>query len=94
MELKYYADYEKSDLKYSDVYHWVIIPTSQDPYEMLEETFENIKKSLLIFNNTLKQQEKIIQLIPKTDAKLNTMKIIVALNVGLIIGLIIGKYFI
>jgi hypothetical protein len=60
----------------------------------LKKTFENIKKSLLIFNNTLKQQEKIIQLIPKTDAKLNTMKIIVALNVGLIIGLIIGKYFI
>ena len=60
----------------------------------LKKTLENIEKSSLIFNNTLKQQEKIIQLIPKTDAKLNTMKIIVALNVGLIIGLIIGKYFI
>jgi hypothetical protein len=60
----------------------------------LKKTLENIEKSSLIFNNTLKQQEKIIQLIPKADAKLNTMKIIVALNVGLIIGLIIGKYFI
>jgi len=37
--------YKKSNFKKDDIYHWVIIPTFQDPYSMLKDSFESIKKS-------------------------------------------------
>jgi hypothetical protein len=40
-----YNQYLKSNKKVSDLYHWVIIPTFQDPYAMLKDSFESIKKS-------------------------------------------------
>ncbi len=58
----------------------------------LKDTLKNIEVSSNNFKNSLEKQEKIIQLVPKTDKKLNNMKIIVALNIGVIIGLLIGKY--
>ena len=54
---------------------------------------DNISKASKSFNDSLKQQDKIINLIPKNYTLLNNMKIIVALNIGIIIGLFIGKYF-
>jgi len=59
----------------------------------LKKTLENIEKSSYSFKNSLRQQEKILQLIPQTDTKINIMKVIVASNISLVIGLIIGKYF-
>jgi len=37
--------YENSNIKSDEIYHWVIIPTFQDPYSMLKDTFESIKNS-------------------------------------------------
>jgi len=45
MEKIYYKKYKKSNLKIDDLYHWVIIPTFQDPYDMLKDSFESIKNS-------------------------------------------------
>ncbi len=58
----------------------------------LRNTLVNIDKSSNNFKNSLEQQEQILQLVPKNDQKLNNMKVIVALNIGVIIGLLIGKY--
>ncbi len=58
----------------------------------LKDTLTNINKSSNNFKSSLRDQEDILRLVPKTDKKLNNMKIVVALNIGLIIGLVAGKY--
>lgn len=58
----------------------------------LKDTLKNIEKSSTNFKDSLKQQNDILQLIPQNYQKLNNMKIIVALNIGVIVGLLIGKY--
>ena len=59
----------------------------------LKDTLTKIDKSSRNFSSSLRDQEDILRLVPKTDKKLNNMKIVVSLNIGLIIGLIVGKYF-
>ena len=59
----------------------------------LRTLLENVEKSSVNFETMLKRQEKIVQHIPVMDNKLANMKILVALNVGFIIGLITTKYF-
>jgi hypothetical protein len=41
----YLNKYKKSNKKVDDLYHWVIIPTFQDPYSMLKDTFESIRNA-------------------------------------------------
>lgn len=45
LESKFVKQYKYSSLKAEDIYHWVIIPTYQDPYEMLKDSFESIYNS-------------------------------------------------
>ena len=59
----------------------------------LKKTLSDINKSTDNFNNSLREQEQILLLKPKHDSKLNNMKVLVALNIGFIIGLIVSKYF-
>lgn len=40
-----YKKYKQSWWQQENLYHWVIIPTFQDPYVMLKDTFESIKNS-------------------------------------------------
>jgi len=58
----------------------------------LKTTLDNINNATNNFNNTLIKQQQVMQHIPKTDDKLNLLKIIVALNIGFIIGLMTAKY--
>jgi hypothetical protein len=58
----------------------------------LNDTLKNIEKSSENFQDSLKEQEEILLLQPRTDKKLNSMKIIVALNIGFVIGLAVAKY--
>ena len=37
--------YKQSNKQVNDIFHWVIIPTFQDPYQMLKDSFESIKQS-------------------------------------------------
>ena len=59
----------------------------------LKRAVDNLEKSSENFDITLKHQEDIINKLPYADKKLSYMSIAVAVNVGLIIGLLIGKYF-
>ena len=58
----------------------------------LSQTLKRVERATDNFDRSLVNQEKIISLVPKTDKKLNNMKIVVALNIGFIIGLIVSKY--
>ncbi len=58
----------------------------------LKDTLKNIEKSSENFQDSLKEQEEILLLQPRTDKKLNSMKVIVALNIGFVIGLAVAKY--
>ena len=58
----------------------------------LRRAADDLAKSSQNFDITLKHQEDIINKLPYADKKLSYMFIAVAVNVGLIVGLIIGKY--
>ena len=58
----------------------------------LRKAVDNLEKSSQNFEITLKHQEDIINKLPKEDKKLSYMYIAVAVNIGLIVGLLIGKY--
>ena len=58
----------------------------------LKKALENLEISSQNFETTLKHQEDIINKLPYADKKLSYMAIAVAVNIGLIVGLIIGKY--
>ncbi len=60
----------------------------------LTQTLKRVDRATENFERTLIDQEKIIRTIPQTDKKLEFMKIIVALNIGFIIGLLVSKYLI
>ncbi len=58
----------------------------------LRRAADDFAKSSQNFEITLKHQEDIINKLPYADKKLSYMYIAVAVNVGLIVGLLIGKY--
>ncbi len=58
----------------------------------LRRAVDNLEKSSENFDITLKHQEDIINKLPYADKKLSYMSIAIAVNVGLIVGLLIGKY--
>ena len=58
----------------------------------LEKSTKNFEKSSKNFNATLKQQEDVMTKIPKADKKMSYMYLALAVNVGFILGLVIGKY--
>ena len=58
----------------------------------LDKSTKIFDKSSKDFDNTLKQQEDILTRIPKTNKKMSYMFIAVAINIGFILGLVIGKY--
>ena len=59
----------------------------------LKKAVLNLEKSAQNFETTLKQQEDVLNKLPYADKKLSYMSLAVAVNVGLIIGLLVGKYF-
>ena len=58
----------------------------------LRRAADDFAKSSQNFEITLKHQEDIINKLPYADKKLSYMYIAVAVNIGLIVGLLIGKY--
>jgi len=56
----------------------------------LKKTADDINKSTQNFNETLKKQEQMLKLLPKTDKKLNFLKLLIVLHVGFIVGVIVG----
>ena len=60
----------------------------------LVQTLKRVDRATENFDQTLLTQEKMMKTLPQTDKKLELMKIIVALNIGFIIGLLVSKYII
>ena len=58
----------------------------------LSKTVRQIDKSSKNFENSLIKQENILKYVPQSDRRLNMMKIIVAVNIGFIAGLVVSKY--
>ncbi len=58
----------------------------------LRRAVDGLEKSTQNFDITLKHQEDIINKLPYADKKLSYMTIAVSVNIGLIIGILIGKY--
>ncbi len=58
----------------------------------LEKSAKNFDKASRNFEKTLKQQESIIRKIPDTNKKMSYIYIILALNIGFILGLVVAKY--
>ncbi len=60
----------------------------------LKKTLTSIESATNNFEKTLNEQENILNKLPNANKKLATMQLAVALNIGLIIGILIGKYLI
>lgn len=64
--------------------------------ELSEITLQQVLKKIDIasknFDNSLAKQENILNYVPNSDKKLTYMKIVVALNIGFLFGLIVAKY--
>jgi tetrahydromethanopterin S-methyltransferase subunit B len=58
----------------------------------LTQTIKKLDKVTNNFDESVQRQEKIMQYMPKIDKKLEIMKIIVALNIGFVIGLLVAKF--
>ncbi len=58
----------------------------------LNTTLKKIEEASKNFDKSLLKQEEILHHVPQTDKKLNMMKILVALNIGFVIGLLVSKY--
>lgn len=59
---------------------------------VIRKSIDNLEKASCSFQESLKLQEDIVNRLPYSDKKLSIMKVAVALNIGLIIGIFIGKY--
>lgn len=66
----------------------------------LRKATNNLEKSSKSFNNatknfdkTLLQQDEIMRKIPDTNRKFSYLLLFIATNIGFIIGLFVGKYF-
>lgn len=60
----------------------------------LRKSLGHIKSATDNFEKTLNEQENILNKLPNANKKLATMQLAVAVNIGLIIGILIGKYLI
>lgn len=58
----------------------------------IRKSIVDLEKATNSFEESLKLQEDIVNRLPYMDKKLSILKIAVALNVGLLIGIVIGKY--
>ena len=60
--------------------------------KVLDDSYKTFGKASENFDKTLNKQEEIIGKLPQSDKKMSFMFLAVAVNIGFILGLIIGKY--
>ncbi|APW64884.1 hypothetical protein LPB137_03010 [Poseidonibacter parvus] len=60
--------------------------------KVLDDSYKTLGKASENFDKTLNKQEKILEQIPQNNKKMSMMFLAVAVNIGFILGLIIGKY--
>ncbi|PHR70769.1 MAG: hypothetical protein COA66_11005 [Arcobacter sp.] len=58
----------------------------------LKKTLTYVHKSTNNLNLSLVKQQELLDAVPKAEKKVNTLKLVLVLNVGFILGLIAGKF--
>lgn len=58
----------------------------------LRKAVKNLEKSSKNFEDTLTHQEDILNKLPNANKRVSFMQIAVAVNIGFILGLVVGKY--
>lgn len=58
----------------------------------LRKATKDFEKSSKNFDDTLKHQEDILNKLPVANKKISYLYLIIAVNVGFIFGLFVGKY--
>ena len=58
----------------------------------LQKTVKDIEEASKSFTEALRQQKIILDVIPSMHSKLGMLKILVAVNLGFLLGLVVGKY--
>ena len=56
----------------------------------INKTTKDLDESSKKFHEALRIQKEILDHLPKADKKLNVLRLLVVLNVGFIIGLLVG----
>ena len=60
--------------------------------KVLDNSYKTLGKASENFDNTLRKQEKFLEKIPQSDKKISFMFLALAINIGFILGLLVGKY--
>ena len=60
--------------------------------KVLDDSYKTFGKASENFDKTLNKQEEILDKLPQLDKKMSYMFLAVAINIGFILGLLIGKY--
>ena len=58
----------------------------------LQKTVKDINEASNGFNDALRHQKIILEMIPKANYQLGILRLLIAVNVGFIIGLVVSKY--
>ncbi len=58
----------------------------------LAQTIKKLDQVTQNFDESVERQEKVMQYMPKLDKKLEVMKIVIALNIGFVLGLLVAKF--
>ncbi len=67
----------------------ISIKKATNSLERMSNTFDKASEN---FEKTLRQQESIMRKIPDTNKKMSYVYIILAVNVGFVLGLLVAKY--
>jgi hypothetical protein len=59
----------------------------------LKNTISDVNDATAQFKKSLFKQQNVIDNFPKIHTKLNILRFIVALNIGFVVGVFVGKYF-
>ncbi len=60
--------------------------------KVLDDSYKTLGKASENFEQTLNKQEQVLDRLPHADKKMSLMFLAVAVNIGFILGLVIGKY--
>jgi len=60
----------------------------------IRKSIDHLERATNSFEESLKLQEDIVNKLPYADKKLSLMRALVILNIGLLLGILIGKYLI
>ena len=60
--------------------------------KVLDDSYKTFGKASENFDKTLNKQEEILKKLPRLDKKMSYMFLAIAINIGFILGLLIGKY--